>query len=103
MVISDEPVPYVALTWPGENAACPNSAACESPIALAIGMPLSAGIAVTSPKLPFDGLTAGRMAGGMENNASSSGSQDAVRRFNSCVREAFVASQAWTAPPVKFQ
>ena len=91
------------MTLPGSKAAWPKSAACESPIALAIGMPAAeapardraAEDAARRPDL-------GQDARGNAKESSSSASHAAARRLKSCVRDALVASHAWTAPPVKF-
>ena len=45
---------------------------------------------------------AGRHAAGMPNRRSISSSQRRPARFINWVREALVASVAWTAPPVRF-
>src|SRR5688500_15481632 len=55
------PVPYVFLVSPLAKHVCPKSAACWSPATPAIGIPLSSGMAETSPNDSDDDNTVGRI------------------------------------------
>ncbi len=73
-------------------------------MALATGMPAaSRPCATVVPNTPLDGRTSGSIARGTPKISSTSASQARSRRLNNWVRDAFVASQACTAPPVRFQ
>src|SRR5690349_7892770 len=64
-VITDEPVPYVALPAPGVTQPWPYSAACESASTAATGSPAgSAPAATVVPKPPSERRTSGSTAAG---------------------------------------
>src|SRR3954451_5894001 len=75
-VITDEPVPYVALTIPAHVQPCPYIAACESASTAAIGIPsASPGTPFVTPKPAFDGRTSGNADRGTPKASSSSADQ----------------------------
>ena len=52
VIITDDPVPKVIFPSPGPKAPCPKRAACESPIADAMGMPSGRTVVpAVSPKM----------------------------------------------------
>ena len=95
----DDPVPYVAFTWPGRQPACANRAACESPITASTGIPSRRG---GSPRIagngPADETTVGSTLSGTPKSSSSSGCHPQVLMSSSCVREALPTSITWSPP-----
>ena len=75
-VITDVPVPYVALAVPTVVQPCPNRAACESAITAVIGTPSRIpGTERQTPKSPSERRTRGSTAAGISNSSSSAGDQ----------------------------
>ncbi|MGY2916277.1 hypothetical protein ACVWYP_001907 [Bradyrhizobium sp. USDA 3262] len=75
-------------------------AACWSPAIpeIAIGPPNKS--AVLSPNRAEESFTSGSIERGTRSSLMRSSSQAPVWMLNSSVREALVASVAWTLPPV---
>jgi len=74
-----QPVPYVFFAIPGSKHPCPNSAACWSPAAPAIGtsQPKNASGAVR-PYTSDEGRTSGSIAAGTPSSRSSSSSHSSL-------------------------
>ena len=103
-VITDDPVPYVALACPTSVQPCPNSAACESASTARSGvwsrMP---GKPATTPKPRSDASGVGRTNRGTPKMSKRSGCQSSSVMSYSRVPEALPASQRWAVPPVNCQ
>ena len=85
---------------PGVKQAWPMVAACWSPAMPEIAMAPPNSSGTLSPKLPEQSFTSGSIERGTRRIFSSSSSHCPVWMLNSSVREALVASVAWTLPPV---
>ena len=95
------PVPYVFLASPGWWAPWPKRAACWSPAMPATGTPAGSDpTATVSPNAPMDGRTSGQHRQRQTEVARGRGPSSVGGGRSSSVREALVASVAWTRPPV---
>ena len=85
---------------PGAKQAWPMVAACWSPAMprIAIAPPNNSG--TLSPNSAEESRTSGSIERGTRRIFNSSSSHSPVWMLNSSVREALVASVAWTLPPV---
>ena len=100
-VITDDPVPYVALIIPARTHPCPYIAACESASTATIGIPSrSPGTPAVAPNPAFDARTSGSADRGTPNASSSSSDQSSSRTSYSKVRDALPASVRCSRQPV---
>ena len=88
---------------PGAKQAWPMVAACWSPAMPRMAMEPPNRSGTLSPKSAEESLTSGSIERGTRRIFSSSSSHSPLWMLNSIVREALVASVAWTLPPVSRQ